>query len=155
MLLKTTSDLDQIDQNILKILSINGRVTVTELANIVGLSKTPCQLRLKRLIKEEFILSFKARLNPAKMELEHVAFVEVNLTNTNEDALSAFNASVREIEEVEQCHLIAGTFDYLLKIRTSDIQSYRRVLAESISGLPFVSNTSTHVSMESVIDEIT
>lgn len=155
MLMKTTSDLDQIDQNILRILSINGRVTVTELANIVGLSKTPCQLRLKRLIKEEFILSFKAKLNPAKMDLEHVAFVEVNLTNTNEDALRAFKAAVREIEEVEQCHLIAGTFDYLLKVRTSDIQNYRRVLAESISGLPFVSNTSTHVSMESVIDEIT
>lgn len=149
------SDLDQIDQNILKILSVNGRITVTELANIVGLSKTPCQLRLKRLIKDGFILSFKAKLDPAKMELEHVAFVEVNLTNTNEDALRAFNAAVREIEEVEQCHLIAGTFDYLLKVRTSDIQNYRRVLAEAISGLPFVSNTSTHVSMEPVIDEIT
>ncbi len=148
------SDLDQIDRKILKILSTNGRITVTELANLVGLSKTPCQLRLKRLTQDGFILGFKARLNPAKMKLEHVAFVEIKLTNTKESALRAFNDAVRKIDEVEQCHLIAGSFDYLLKIRTSDIQDYRRVLAEGISGLPFLASSSTHVSMESVIDEI-
>jgi Lrp/AsnC family leucine-responsive transcriptional regulator len=153
--MKKFSDPDRIDQSILRVLSQDGRLTVTELAKKVGLSKTPCQLRLKRLIEDDFIQGFKARLNPSKMELEHVAFVEVKLSNTNEDALQAFNAAVLQVVEIEQCHMIAGSFDYLLKIRTSDIQDYRRVLADAISGLPYVSSTSTHVSMESVKDEIT
>ncbi|NSY40398.1 Lrp/AsnC family transcriptional regulator [Leisingera sp. ANG59] len=152
--MQNSSDLDQIDRNILKVLGKNGRITVTELAKIVGLSKTPCQIRLKRLIKDDFIQGFKARLNPAKMGLEHVAFVEVKMSNTNEDALLAFNSAVLEIPEVEQCHMIAGNFDYLLKIRTPDILCYRKVLAESVSGLPYVASTSTHVSMQSVKDEI-
>ncbi len=152
---ETARDLDQIDQSILKVLSEDGRITVTELAKLVGLSKTPCQIRLKRLIEDDFIQGFKAKLNPAKMCLEHVTFVEVRLSNTNEDALQAFNQEVSRITEIEQCHMIAGAFDYLLKVRTSDIQSYRRVLGELISGLPNVASTSTHVSMESVVDEIT
>lgn len=152
---ETARDLDQIDRSILKVLSEDGRITVTELAKIVGLSKTPCQIRLKRLIEDDFIQGFKAKLNPAKMCLEHVTFVEVKLTSTSEEALLAFNHEVSKIPEIEQCHMIAGAFDYLLKVRTSDIQSYRRVLGELISGLPNVANTSTHVSMESVVDEIT
>lgn len=152
---KEARDLDQIDQAILKVLSTDGRITVTELAKLVGLSKTPCQIRLKRLIDDDFIQGFKAKLNPAKMRLEHVTFVEVKMSNTTEAALSAFKSAVVNVPEIEQCHLIAGSFDYLIKVRTSDIQSYRRVLAESISGLPYVSSTSTHVSMESLVDEIT
>jgi Lrp/AsnC family leucine-responsive transcriptional regulator len=153
--MKKISDLDRIDQAILRVLSVDGRLTVTELAKQVSLSKTPCQIRLKRLIDDDFIQGFKARLNPAKMELEHVAFVEVKLSSTGEDALQAFNAAVLKVVEIEQCHMIAGAFDYLLKIRTADILSYRKVLAESVSSLPYVSSTSTHVSMESVKDEIT
>lgn len=148
------SDLDQIDKSILDVLSHNGRITVTDLARTVGLSKTPCQIRLKRLVDDGFIQGFKAKLNPAKMCLEHVSFVEVTLSDTREAALAAFNAAVAQIPEIEQCHMIAGSFDYLLKIRTADMQSYRRVLGEEISGLPHVSNTSTHVSMQSVVDEI-
>jgi Lrp/AsnC family leucine-responsive transcriptional regulator len=152
--MKVAEDLDQIDQSILKTLSTDGRITVTELAKIVGLSKTPCQIRLKRLIKDDFIQGFKAKLNPAKMGLEHVAFVEVKMSSTSEDALGAFNDAVKSVVEIEQCHMIAGAFDYLLKIRTADIQSYRQVLAETISGLPHVASTSTHVSMQSIKDEI-
>ncbi|MCJ8333390.1 MAG: Lrp/AsnC ligand binding domain-containing protein [Epibacterium sp.] len=148
-------DLDRIDKSILAVLSHNGRITVTELAKQVGLSKTPCQIRLKRLMDEDFIHGFKAKLNPAKMGLEHVCFVEVTLSDTREAALNAFNEAVAQIPEIEQCHMIAGSFDYLLKIRTADIQNYRRVLGESISSLPHVANTSTHVSMQSVVDEIT
>ncbi len=148
-------DLDRIDKSILAVLSHNGRITVTELAKQVGLSKTPCQIRLKRLMDEDFIHGFKAKLNPAKMGLEHVCFVEVTLSDTREAVLNAFNEAVAQIPEIEQCHMIAGSFDYLLKIRTADIQNYRRVLGESISSLPHVANTSTHVSMQSVVDEIT
>ena len=152
---ETYGDLDQIDKSIIDVLSHNGRITVTELAKHVGLSKTPCQIRLKRLIDDGFIQGFKAKLNPAKMCLEHVSFVEVTMSDTREAALNAFNDAVARIPEIEQCHMIAGSFDYLLKIRTADIQNYRRVLGESISSLPHVASTSTHVSMQSVVDEIT
>jgi Lrp/AsnC family leucine-responsive transcriptional regulator len=144
--------LDQFDRAILKWLALDGRMPVTELASKVGLSKTPCQIRVKRLQADGFILGFRAMLNPGKLGLEHIAFVEVRLSNTTEKALNAFNASVQRVPEIEQCHMIAGAFDYLLKVRTSDIRSYREVLGEVISALPYVASTSTHVSMEAVKD---
>lgn len=150
--LAINDDLDRIDLKILSVLSTDGRIAVTELAKQVGLSKSPCQVRLKRLQEDGYIQGFRAVLDAGKLGLEHVAFAEVKLTDTTETALSAFNAAVMDVPEIEQCHMIAGSFDYLLKIRTSDIQSYRRVLGEVISGLPHVGSTSTHVSMQSVKD---
>ncbi|MGH1356824.1 MAG: Lrp/AsnC family transcriptional regulator [Thalassovita sp.] len=150
--LEMSDDLDRIDLKILNVLSMDGRIPVTELAKQVGLSKSPCQVRLKRLQEEGYIQGFRAVMDAAKLGLEHVAFAEVRLTDTSEKALSAFNEAVMDVPEIEQCHMIAGSFDYLLKIRTSDIQSYRRVLGEVISTLPYVGSTSTHVSMQSVKD---
>jgi Lrp/AsnC family leucine-responsive transcriptional regulator len=144
--------IDQFDVKIMEVLAEEGRITITDLAKKVGLSSTPCQLRLRKLLAEGYIEGFKAVLNPAKMGLDHVAFAEVKLTNTHEEALRAFNRAVKEIPEVEECHMIAGRFDYLLKVRTSDIQRYRHVLGERISGLPFVASTSTNVVMETVMD---
>lgn len=145
-----SGEIDAFDSRIIEILREDGRVSITELATRVGLSKTPCQLRLKRLIDEGYIEGFAAVLNPAKFGLDHVAFAEVKLTNTQEDALRRFNEAVKKIKEVEECHLIAGRFDYLLKIRTPDIRRYRHVLGERISSLPFVASTSTSVVMETV-----
>lgn len=146
------SDLDQFDAKILSILSREGRLTVTELANRVGLSKSPCQVRLKRLIEEEYILGFQAILNPKKLGLEHIAFATVTLSNTTEKGLKEFNEAVVKVPEVEMCHMIAGSFDYLIKVRTSDILSYRQVMGECISTLPYVTNTSTYVAMEAIKD---
>ena len=146
------SPLDRQDRKILEILSRYGRLPITELALAVGLSKSPCQVRVKRLQAEGYILGFRAVLNPVKLDREHVAFAEVKLTDTTEKALSAFNAAVRRVPEIEQCHMIAGSFDYLLKIRTRDIRAYRQILGETISALPYVGNSSTHVSMEAVKD---
>lgn len=145
-------EIDQFDRRILAALAEDGRMSITDLARKVGLSNTPCQLRLKRLIAEGYIEGFKAILSPVKMGLDHVAFAEVKLTNTHEDALKAFNEAVKKIPEVEECHMIAGRFDYLLKIRTRDIRRYRHVLGERISELPFVASTSTNVTMETVVD---
>src|SRR6218665_2828747 len=86
--------IDIIDRKILEDRGQNGRISVAELAEKVGLSKTPCQNRFKRLIAEGFIQGFKAILNPAKMNLDHIAFAEVKLTNTQEEALASFNAAV-------------------------------------------------------------
>ncbi len=144
------SEIDQWDIKILQELSRDGRLSVTELASRVGLSKTPCQVRMKRLVEQGYIEGFKAILSPAKLGLNHVAFVEVKLTNTTDEALRAFNDAARKITEIEECHMIAGRFDYLLKVRTSSIQRYRLVLGESISSLPYVANTSTSFVMEPV-----
>lgn len=145
-----TVDLDSYDRRIVEVLSAEGRISVTELAQRVGLSKTPCQVRMRRLAEAGVITGFRAVLDRAKLGMDHVAFAEVKLSDTRETALEEFNAAVRRIPEVEECHMIAGGFDYLLKVRTADIRKYRIVLGEKISSLPHVANTTTFVAMETV-----
>lgn len=147
---KSDRQLDQYDRNMLSILSQDGRISVTELADRVGLSKSPCQVRLKRLQQDGYIKGFHAELNPELLGLEHIAFTEVKLKNTSEKCLNEFNEAARQVTEIEQCHMIAGAFDYLLKVRTRDIQAYRRFLGEEISTLPNVQSTSTYVCMQAV-----
>ena len=89
-------------------------------------------------------------IDPIKMGLDHVAFVEVRLSDTREKALQVFNKAVQTIPEIEQCHMIASNFDYLMKVRTRNIQEYRRIMGETLSSLPFVASTSTFVAMEAV-----
>ena len=144
--------LDSYDLRILDALAGDGRLPVTELARRVGLSKTPCQLRMKKLEAAGYIRGYAAQLDHRKLGRAHVSFVEVRLTDTREAALRAFNKAVRAVPEIEECHMIAGAFDYLLKVRCADMEGYRRVLGEVISALPHVSSTSTHVSMEAVKD---
>ena len=145
--------LDQIDRRILRALRANGRLSMVALGEQVGLSKTPVTARVRRLEEAGYIRGYRAELDAGKLGLEHVAFVEVRLSDTREAALQAFNAAIREIPEVEACHMIAGGFDYLVKVRTSNVRDYRRVLGEKISQLPHIASTSTYVSMESVLDQ--
>ena len=147
------SDLDAFDMAILQILAGEGRLPVTDLARRIGLTKSPTQARLKRLEAEGYITGYRAQLDPIRLGLAHVAFVEVRLSDTREAALAAFNGAVLAIPEIEACHMIAGSFDYLMKVRTADIQGYRQVLAERISALPHVAATSTYVAMQAVKDE--
>ncbi len=147
-----TLPLDRIDEKLLAALSSDARLPVAELARRVGLSKTPVQARLKKLEDSGVIRGYRAMLDPVKLGLDHVAFVEVKLDDTREKALAAFNRAVAEVGEVEECHMIAGAFDYLLKVRTRDMARYRFVLGERISSLPHVEHTSTHVAMQAVKD---
>ena len=149
---KILVDLDEFDRKIIAILGRDGRMTYTELAQRVGLSKTPCQQRVKRLVDSGLITGFRAIVDPAKLGLDHVAFTEVKLSDTREEALRRFNDAVRQIPEVEECHMIASSFDYLLKVRTPDIRRYRIVLGEKISSLPHVASTSTFVAMETILE---
>ena len=146
--------LDAFDRRILASLARDGRLPVVALAREIGLSKSPTQARLRRLERAGYILGYRALLDPEKLERDHVAFVEVRMTDTREAALSAFNAAVRAAPEIEQCHMIAGQFDYLLKIRCRDMRAYRDILAEVVSNLPHVAATSTHVSMQAVKDAV-
>ena len=148
----STGPIDLFDRRIVEALRADGRLSVTELAKRVGLSKTPCQVRLRRLIDQGYILGFRAIIDPAKLGLDHIAFTEVKLSDTREAALEEFRRAVLRISEVEECHMIASSFDYLLKVRTADIRRYREVLGERISALPHVANTSTFVAMETIRD---
>ena len=146
------ADLDRIDQSIIRALQKNSRITVTELASRVGLSKTPCQVRMRRLEEHGYITGYTALVNQTKLGLSHIAFAQVTLNDTSSGALTAFNKAVQNVSAVEQCHMIAGNFDYLLKVRTRNMQEYRQVLGEEISALPHVLQTSTFVVMENVKD---
>lgn len=146
------SQIDLFDRKIIEALMQDGRMSVTALAARVGLSKTPTQVRLGRLIADGYILGFRAVIDPAKLGLDHIAFTEVKLSDTREAALEEFRRAVLRIREVEECHMIASSFDYLLKVRTADIRRYREVLGERISSLPHVASTSTFVAMETIRD---
>ena len=148
------SQIDRIDQKIIAELRFDGRLSVTELARRVGLSKTPCQIRLKRLVDDGIIRGFRAVIDPMRLGIGHVAFAEVKLSDTREAALAAFARAVAQVEEVEECHMIASNFDYLLKVRTPDILAYRKVMGEKISSLPHVTSTSTFVVMETIVDQV-
>ena len=147
-----TDQLDRLDRNILLALGHEGRLSMSELAAKVGLSKTPVQARVRRLEKDGYIRGYAAVIDRERMGEGHVAFVQVKLSDTRSAALDAFNRSVLGVTEIEQCHMMAASFDYLLKVRTKDIAAYRRVLGERISALPHVAQTSTFVAMETVKD---
>lgn len=145
-----SAGLDAFDSKILAVLAREGRISITDLAGRIGLSKSPTQARLRRLEAEGVILGYRAMIDPITLGLDHVAFVEVRLSDTREAALRAFNAAVAACPEIEQAHMIAGNFDYLLKVRTRDMAAYRHVLGEVVSSLPHVASTSTFVAMEAV-----
>ena len=144
--------IDKIDEHIIKLLAKNGRIKLSDLAKEVNLSISPCQARLKKLEDRKYIIGYHARVNYEQMQKAHVAFVQVVLSDTRATALENFNREVMKLDSIEQCHMIAGSFDYLLKVRTKNIKEYRILLSEKISSLPNVSSTSTFVSMESVKD---
>ena len=144
---QSSVDLDRFDRAIMSTLAESGRISITDLAKRIGLSKSPTQARVRHLEEAGIIRGYRAILDPIQLGLDYVAFVEVKLSDTREKALSEFNKAVVGLVEVEQVHMIAGRFDYLLKIRTASMRSYRRVLAERISTLPHVASTSTYMAM--------
>ena len=147
------SDLDGIDHKILAELVANARIPIAELARKVGLSKTPVALRIRQLEERGLITGYRAILSPLKMGLTHVTYIEVRLTDTKQRALEQFNTAIRMIPEVEECYMIAGGFDYLVKVRSRNMEHFRQVMAHRISTLPNLSNTSSYVSMEAVVEQ--
>ena len=145
--------LDATDMKILNALLTDARLPMTELAKRVGLSKTPVALRIRKMEEMGLITGYRAILSPLKLGLTHVTYVEVRLSDTRENALTRFNDAVRAIPEVEECYMIAGGFDYLIKVRSKDMADYRRVMGEQISALPYVTGTSSYVAMEAVVEQ--
>lgn len=143
---------DRIDWRILAALQNQGRMSIVELAERVGLSKTPCADRVRKLEARGVLRGYHAEIDPAAVGAAHIAMVQVVMARTTADALDRFNQAVRDVPEVQCCHMIAGGFDYLLKIRTRDIDAYRRLMGDVIANLPGVQQTHSYVVMESVKD---
>jgi Lrp/AsnC family leucine-responsive transcriptional regulator len=141
--------IDRIDRMILSTLQSDGRISNVELAKKVNLSASPCLDRVKRLENEGYIERYGAFLNASKLNYGMTAFVQVTLSSTTSETFKLFKKEVVTIKEVVECHLIAGGYDYLLKIRFTDMTSYRLVL-EEIGDLPAISQTSTYVVSEHV-----
>lgn len=144
--------LDPLDKKIIRYIQNNARISMTELAKRVGLSKTPVTQRLNRLERAGLIAAYRAMLSPLALGLSHITYVELRLSDTKEAALQRFNEAIKEIPEVEECYMIAGNFDYLVKVRSRDIAHYRTVMGDKISALPYVASTSSFVAMEAVIE---
>ena len=142
--------LDAIDRRILDELQANGRLSIVELASRVHLTKTPCSERVRRLESAGVISGYHASVSPAQVGLNHVTIVHVNLTHTGGESLLKFNRAVKAIPEVQSCFMIAGAFDYMLKVRTRDMEHFRVLLGEQISTLPGVMQTHSYAVMESI-----
>ncbi|NKB39286.1 MAG: winged helix-turn-helix transcriptional regulator [Gammaproteobacteria bacterium] len=142
--------LDRTDLNILRQLQGNGRMSNVELSQSVNLSPAPCLVRVKKLEKEGFISGYSAELDALKLGLGLLAYVEITLNRTTPDIFEKFKTSIQDIDEIEDCHMVAGGFDYLLKVRCRDMEDYRRILGEKIAAISGISQTHTYVVMEQV-----
>ena len=142
--------LDKVDLRILEIVQRDGRITNLDLSDRIGLSPTATSERLRRLLKEGYVTGFGARLDPAKLGYGLLAFVEVHLDKTTPDAFSRFADAVNRAPEVLECHMVAGGFDYLVKVRLRDMTAYRAFLGDVLLSLPGVKETRTYAVMEEV-----
>lgn len=144
-------DLDRIDRRILGELAEDGRVSIVELATRVNLTNTPCSERVKRLERSGYIKGYFADLNMDQLGLGHLTVVQVSLAATGgENSLDRFNEAVRLVPEIESCLMVAGSFDYLLTIRTRDIAHFRQVLGDQVNKLPGIHQTNSFAVMEVV-----
>ncbi len=143
-------EIDKIDRKILQVLQDDGRISNLKLAEMIGLSPTAVLARTQRLQRDGVILGYEARLNPAKLGRGMAVFVEVLLDRTTANVFDAFKAAVQVHGEIMECHLVAGGFDYLLKLRVQDMNAYREFAGRVLWQLPGVRETRTYAVMEEV-----
>ncbi|KZN53996.1 winged helix-turn-helix transcriptional regulator [Pseudoalteromonas luteoviolacea] len=147
-----TRVLDRIDTAILEVLQKNGRISNVNLAKAVNLSPSPCLDRVKKLEAEGYIEGYAARLNAEKLGQKLVAHVEITLKSSTESVFETFKQHVIEIPEVVSCDMVAGGFDYLLKIRVTDMHQYREVLGQIVE-IPWVGTNHTYMVIEHVKED--
>ena len=145
-----TDDLDRIDLRILQLLQADGRISNLKLAEAIGLSPTAVLARTQRLQRDGYILGYEARLDPFKLGRGMMVFVEVLLDRTTPHVFDAFKAAVQVHDEIMECHMVAGGFDYLLKTRMADMAAYRAFAGQVLWQLPGVRETRTYAVMEEV-----
>lgn len=144
------SDLDRMDLNILSALQKQGRISNVALSALINLSPTPCLERVKRLEKNGYIKGYHAQLDAGKLGAGLLVFVEVSLNKTTPDIFDRFSRALSSLDPVLECHMVAGGFDYLLKLRFSDMAAYRDFLGKELAALPGILQTHTYFVMEEV-----
>ncbi|WP_380874115.1 AsnC family transcriptional regulator [Sphingomonas sp. DBB INV C78] len=146
--------LNESDRRILREVQKDGRITNQELASRCGLSASACLDRLRRLREQGYITGFTALLNPAKLDRSLMMFIEVLLDRTTRETIKDFATAVIALPEVLECHMVAGGFDYLIKVRVRDMVAYRNFLAETLVQMPGVRETRTYAVLEEVKNEV-
>ncbi len=147
---QNSAEIDRIDLKILQVLQADGRISNLKLAEAVALSPTAVLARVQRLTRDGFIVGYEARLDPAKLGVGMLVFVEVLLDRTTPNVFEAFKAAVQVHPQILECHMVAGGFDYLLKTRVADMQAYRDFAGTVLWQLPGVRETRTYAVMEEV-----
>ena len=145
-----TRELDRIDIKILSILQEDARIPITELAEKIGLSVTPCGERIKRLEKEGIILGYHARLDPQALSLALLVFVELKLSTKSGAIFNKFKQEILKLPTVLECHLVSGGFDYLIKARIAQMSDYRTLLGDILLTLPGAQESRSYIVMEEV-----
>jgi Lrp/AsnC family leucine-responsive transcriptional regulator len=143
-------ELDKIDRKILSILQQDARISITDLAEQVWLSVTPCSERVKRLEKEGVILGYHARLDPHALELSLLVFVEIKLSTKSGVIFEKFKQEIIKLPSVLECHLVSGDFDYLVKARIPKMADYRKLLGDILLALPGAQESRSYIVMEEV-----
>ena len=146
--------MDKIDRHILEVLQEEGRLSTAELSERIGLSPSPCARRLKRLEDEFYIQGYQANVNKAKVGIMLNFFVEVSLSNHQEESISAFEKALSEMNEVISGHVVSGSYDYLLEVVSPDLNGYEQ-FTRKLHKLTSVKDIHTHLSVRKVINKTT
>ncbi|MBO9515208.1 MAG: winged helix-turn-helix transcriptional regulator [Variovorax sp.] len=148
------TELDRIDRKILDILQRQGRISMTDLAEQIGLSTSPCSERVRRLEREGVITGYHARVNPQALGKTLLVFVEVTLSSKSGDVFDQVRDELMHIPEVMECHLVSGGFDYLIKARLRAMSDYRNLLGDLLKKLPVTAESRSYVVMEEVKESL-
>lgn len=144
--------LDRTDRKILDILQREGRIAITELAERVNLSASPCSERVKRMERTGVITGYHAHLSPEALGKTLLVFVELKLSSKSEDVFDKVRKELLHVPDVLECHLVSGSFDYLVKARLGGMREYRRLLGDILKKLPVPAESHSYVVMEEVKD---
>lgn len=146
---KAIRTLDRLDRRILEVLQQEGRIAYVDLAERIGLSTSPCLERVRRLERDGFITGYHARIDPHRVGADLLIYVEISLNYAAPNTFEQFRDAMRDLPEVQECHLVSGDFDYLLKLRVADMAAYRELLGRILHHLPgVVRDSRTLVVME-------
>lgn len=141
-------DLDKVDRKILRLLQDNGRMSMTELAEQVGMSVSPVSERVRRLERDGVITGYAARVNPQALGLGLLVFVEIKLRSKSGNIFDDFRREVAKVPQILECYLVSGEYDYLLKVRLPDMAAYRDLLGNILLQLPAAAESRSYVVME-------
>src|SRR5690606_32238198 len=143
-------EFDRVDRKILDILQRDGRISITDLAQEVGLSATPCAERVRRLERNGVIMGYHARISPQALGKTLLVFLEIKLSVKSDDVFEKIRKELDGMPDVLECHLVSGDFDYLVKARLAEMNDYRRLLGDILQRLPASAESRSYVVMEEI-----